>query len=365
MIEPPQEGNGGDCDHHTHALGIALAKEKGVFVVNLTSEHRRRWNIAAQANVLVLSDVCDPDFLPLIRERKDQGKITIYQITNGISSPERSNPTHSLQDEEVQSLIRRLASFCDSLQVESPRLEEVYGHLNPICRLFPKQVSDLPAEQIHLGRTEHGNALQDPLEADHARERIEFYRDLLLKVDGESRCHHLSEAVNGWASMDGAVVTGRHIRLAPTKFELLLQQGLAAMRFPENRETASRLFRRASAVEPENELPYLYGAPVSATPVESLLKAVELNPASLRARIMLGDTLAGRGNPWEAIRWFKTAVELFPQYEISCQKAASILEQIGRPDEAARLLKTTASFLAKESHQVASFRLTPAPGLHP
>jgi glycosyltransferase involved in cell wall biosynthesis len=473
-----------------------MAKEKGVFVINLTNEHRRKWAIAAQADVLVLKNICDPDFLPLIKKRKDGGKITIYEMTCDLGALETWNPLHfSYQDPENLSLALRLASYCDALQVPCTRLKDIYGGLNPLCRVFQNEISHVPPERAYtskdgfvvgwggdqnelqdmseiakplsawitsepdrslylmgpepilnlfrgipeekrrifppgsmenyfgflrqidvgigplketpfnrsrsdrrfleyavsgavpvvkmldpymdslvhgetgffyddphdmvesltllyrdpilvktLGKSAREYVLRNRLAAARAPERIRFYRELLLKTSGAGNCHHLSHQVNGWAAMDGAVATGRHIHLGPTKFELLLHEGLAAMKAIEKREAAFRLFRRASAIEPHNSLPYLYGASVSPNPVETLQKAVELSPSSLKARIMLGDALAVCGNMWEALRWFKDAAEVFPEYELPHLKAASLLERVGRTDQA-NLLQDKASSL--------------------
>src|SRR3989339_1660885 len=105
QIEPPQNMHGGDYYYRTESPGVNMAREKGVFVINLTSEHRRKWNIAAQANVLVLKNICDPDFLPLIKKRKDEGKVTVYEIAYDLSSVEPWNPVHFFyKDKENQSL---------------------------------------------------------------------------------------------------------------------------------------------------------------------------------------------------------------------------------------------------------------------
>ncbi len=39
QVEPPQKMDGGDYFYRTHAPGIAMAQEEGVYVVNLTSQH--------------------------------------------------------------------------------------------------------------------------------------------------------------------------------------------------------------------------------------------------------------------------------------------------------------------------------------
>jgi glycosyltransferase involved in cell wall biosynthesis len=497
QIEPPQAMNGGDYYYRTHSPGLCMAREKGVFVINLTSEHRKKWKIAAEANVLVLKNICDPDFLPLIKKRKEQGKVTVFEIADDLSAIEPWNPVHFFyKDRENQSLIWRLAGYCDALQVTCPTLRDLYGHLNPVCRVFPNQISHVPQERLHRRRSgsglivgwggSHGHlqdlaeiagplsewimtvpeaslylmgsdpiwrlfeglpgekkrrfqpgtilayydflkqidigigplkdtafnrsrsdvkfleyaasgavpvmkklapytdtvrhgetgflydtvrdliqtltllagdpifmegvaasgreyVLHQRLEQDHARDRVAFYRELLLKTNGADDCHHLSEQVNGWAAMDGAVVTGRHIRLEPTKFEMLLQDGLVTMQVTKDREAAYRLLRRASALEPGNYLPYLYSAPISLSPSDTLAKAIELNPTSLKARIMLGDIKARHGYTLEALRCFSEAADIFPDYEIPFSRAASVLRQIGQGAQAEQLSEKAAS----------------------
>lgn len=494
QIEPPQSANGGDYHYRTHAPGLAMAREKGVFVVNLTNEHRRKWNFATQADVLVLKNICDPDFLPLIRQRKEQGKVTIYEIADDLGAIEPWNPVFFFyKEKENQSMVWRLASYCDALQVTCATLKDLYGHLNPICRVFRNHISHVPLERSgrkngglvvgwggshghlqdvaeiaeplsewikqgqnvslslmssepirqlfsnipadkkrffptgsiedyyhflrnldigigpikdtpfnrsrsdvkfleyavsevvpvmrnlapyadtiqpgetgllytepreliehlarlttepnlisRIGKNARNYVLMNRLEADHARERVAFYRDLLVKSGGMNPSRNPGEWA--WlAAMDGAVVTGRHIRLEPTKFELLLHDGLVAMQVMKEREMAFRLFRRASAVQPGNYLPFLYGASVSPDPVETLLQAVKLNPTSLKARIMLGDFLAERGSAIEALRCYSDAAEIFSDYEIPLLRAASLLKRVGEPEKADRLSEKAAS----------------------
>lgn len=42
QVEPPQNTGGGDYFYRTHAPGIAMAQDDGVYVVNLTNQHRKK-----------------------------------------------------------------------------------------------------------------------------------------------------------------------------------------------------------------------------------------------------------------------------------------------------------------------------------
>jgi tetratricopeptide (TPR) repeat protein len=149
QIEPPQDGNGGDYFYRTHAPGIAMAQKKGVFVVNVTNVHRKKDHIMQEADVLVLKNICDPDILPLIRERKSQQKLTVYEIADDLSSLQPWNPVYFFyKNKENLSLVYRLASSCDALQVTVHELKRLYGHLNKHCKVFPNQILNIPPDNI-------------------------------------------------------------------------------------------------------------------------------------------------------------------------------------------------------------------------
>lgn len=148
QIEPPQASLAGDYFYRTHVPGLAMAQEDGVYVVNLTAQHRLREEVAAQADVLILKGICDPDYLPCIRNRKQEGRPTFYEIADDLTAVPEWNPVHFFyQDVENQRLFQRIARACRGLQFTCGRLEEIFGHLNPRCRVFPNQILELPAER--------------------------------------------------------------------------------------------------------------------------------------------------------------------------------------------------------------------------
>ena len=76
QIEPPHLTRGGDWFYRTHAPGRAMAELDGVTVVDLTNTHRCRDTLLAEADVVVLNMVCDPDLLPILGERTQRGQLT-------------------------------------------------------------------------------------------------------------------------------------------------------------------------------------------------------------------------------------------------------------------------------------------------
>jgi tetratricopeptide (TPR) repeat protein len=491
QIEPPQNTDGGDYYYRTHAPGVAMTQQEGVYVINLTNEHRNKFEVLEQADVLILKNICDPDFLPLINKRKQQGKLTIYEIADDLAAIQPWNPVYFFyQDKENLDLVYRLANLCDALQVTCPELDRLYGHLNRKSRVFPNQISHVPAERpfidkeptiigwagshghledieeiapslinwingqpnacLHLMCSEpiwnlfdtlplekknhiptgsiddyyrflsgidiglgplkdtpfnrsrsdvkfleyavsgvvpvvknlrpykesvvHGETgllfgdshelisildrlfhdsdliekiakaarryvLKSRMEITHAQERLTFYREQHNSLAGvpSNGGRSTAEFFNACSNLEAAVTQDRHVRLASTKFETLLHDGLIAMQVIKDKALARHLFEEAAALDQINYLPHLFVSPVSPDPIKSIGKAVELTPDSLKAWIMLGEEFSRRGKIKEALECFGSAAEVFPSYEIPYLRAAEILERLGDTDQARKL----------------------------
>ena len=492
QVEPPQGRDGGDYFYRTHTPGIAMAQMKDVFVVNVTNVHRKKDHIMREADVLVLKNICDPDMLPLIRERKLHKKLTVYEIADDLSALQPWNPVYFFyKNKENLSLVFRLASCCDALQVTVHELKRLYGHLNKHCKVFPNQILHIPPDnimkksneivigwggshghledlseiakplsnwvmnqsnvvlhlmcsdpiwtlfeslpshkkrhtppgsieeyynfltKIHIGiaplkntafnrsrsdvkfleyaasgvvpvlarmepylnsvRNEKtGFLYKDSLELidilnrlienssllqriaksareyvmreryqlKHAEDRIDFYIDRLESVNtGKGRNGRGVQCLNEWAKLEGTVAKKRHLRLLPTNFEDFLHDGLVSMQLTGNRKKAYQFFQKAMMLEPRNYLPFLYGALVFENPVDSLLKAIELKPDSLKAWILLGEEWTKRGNIIQALHSFESALNVYPDYDIPYLRAADLLNKIGKKTDADRLFE--------------------------
>ncbi len=149
QVEPPQNVDGGDYYYRTHAPGIAMAHQEGVYVINLTSQHRCAFKIMAEADVLILNDVCHPDLLPLIESRKSNGRLTVYEIGDDLQALQPWNPVYEFyKNSENVMLSLRLASICDALQVTCHELKKIYGSISDVCQVFPNQILHVPPERV-------------------------------------------------------------------------------------------------------------------------------------------------------------------------------------------------------------------------
>ena len=148
QIEPPQREDGGDYYYRTHAPGIAMSAEEGIYVINLTNVHRKREEIVRISDVLILNNICDPDMLPVIKERKANKKLTVYELGDDLCAIPPWNPLYFFyENKENLLLFKRLANYCDAVQFSVPELRRLYGYLNPDSAVFSNQILDVPLKK--------------------------------------------------------------------------------------------------------------------------------------------------------------------------------------------------------------------------
>ena len=148
QVDSTQDETTGDFYYRTIAPGIGMARCDGVHVVNLVHFHRLRPELMLGADVLVLNNICDADLLPIIRDRKAQGKLTVYELCDDLGALSPSNPMRAFyQQTNNLLLIKRLAHYCDALQFSSSELKRKYGYLNSKCCVFPNQMLAPPLER--------------------------------------------------------------------------------------------------------------------------------------------------------------------------------------------------------------------------
>jgi tetratricopeptide (TPR) repeat protein len=97
--------------------------------------------------------------------------------------------------------------------------------------------------------------------------------------------------------------------------------------------SAHTLFSEASQLEPNNYLPYLFGASCSGDTPGFLEQAVKRNPYSLKSWILLGEEYTKIGDVVRALKCFESAAEIFPEYSIPYMRTASLLQKLGHKEE--------------------------------
>ncbi|MCG6536917.1 MAG: hypothetical protein L7F78_19975, partial [Syntrophales bacterium LBB04] len=130
------------------APGIAMSKADGVYVINLTNVHRKKEEIMKYADVLVLKNICDADVLPILKTRKNENKLTVYELADDLCAIPPWNPVYPFySNHENQFLFKRIASHCDAMQFSVYELHQLYSYLNPNCEVFTNQMTGIPSDK--------------------------------------------------------------------------------------------------------------------------------------------------------------------------------------------------------------------------
>ncbi|HVY31807.1 MAG TPA: methyltransferase domain-containing protein [Polyangiaceae bacterium] len=152
QLDAMHQSRGGDWYYRTFAPGRAMADAAGVHVVNLDQAHRRLQQVCEAADVLVVNGVCSADLLPLMAQRKQAGRATVFEINDDVAEIQPSNPLSGFfaQPENIR-LFRRLALTADAVQYSVPELERLYGALNRRGRVFLNQLASVPPLRDRAG----------------------------------------------------------------------------------------------------------------------------------------------------------------------------------------------------------------------
>jgi hypothetical protein len=137
QIDIPQNESGGDFYYRTYAPGVAMARSENIYVVDLVNVHRLKDSVMQEADILVLNNICDADVLPIIRMRKAEGKLTVYELGDDLEDIPASSPVREFYAQSKNMLLmKRLSNYCDALQFSSPELQRKYGYLNKCSIVF-------------------------------------------------------------------------------------------------------------------------------------------------------------------------------------------------------------------------------------
>ncbi|MES1185246.1 MAG: glycosyltransferase [Myxococcales bacterium] len=149
QLDAMHRSRGGDWYYRTFAPGRALAALDGVHVVNVDQAHRQLSKILQQADVLVMNGVCSVDLLPVLQERRQSKRLSVFEINDDVQQIQPSNPLAGFfaQPDNLR-LFRRLALSSDAVQYSVPELERLYGWLNPRGRVFLNQVVAPPPLRV-------------------------------------------------------------------------------------------------------------------------------------------------------------------------------------------------------------------------
>lgn len=144
-LESPNRGQQGDHVYRTSQPCRALGELENVTVVSGSLLTPAAHALVDDADVLVLCDVVDADFLPIIEARRRRRHLTVYEINDHFLAPQPWNPTAYLAANLIsRSLSSQLARHADCLQLTVDALGRRFGHLNPRRAIFANQLWEAP-----------------------------------------------------------------------------------------------------------------------------------------------------------------------------------------------------------------------------
>jgi len=224
------------------------------------------------------------------------------------------------------------------LQRSTPYLQSVvheqngylFGDPGELGSLLERLLTD-DSERRRLREAAHAYVRAQRMLAPHARERFDFYAELLPERPAGSRPEQSFEEL---AQLAGAERDGRHLMLAHTRYESLLHDGLLALQTGREVQRGAALLRQAAELEPGQASPHLYLGVLTRDRAELEL-ATKKDPRSLQAALALGDLLFEQGERHAALQQFLAAAELAPGYEVPFGRVAGVLRQAGAHAEAA------------------------------
>ena len=203
-------------------------------------------------------------------------------------------------------------------------------------------ILDMLADDVacisQVARAAREYVIKERLQQAHSQERTAFYRTQLRMLNnGNGEKADAGSIFEAFADIESVVRDGRHLRLLPTRFENLLHDGLVLSQVEGEKVLAWSAFSEASRAEPDNYLPYLFGASCSKDTAGCLDQAVEMNPHSLKSWVLMGEEYARQGDIMKSIKCFESAAKIFPEYEIPYLRTAALLQKLGHKEESMSL----------------------------
>ena len=144
-MEAPNVGGQGDHVYRTRQPCRALGELPGVTVASGSWLSPALHRLLPGADVLVVCDVVDADLLPVFARRRQQGRLTVYEVNDHFRALQSWNKTAYLAENLLtRSLSAQLAAHADANQFTVPELVRSFGALNARQAVFPNQLWEVP-----------------------------------------------------------------------------------------------------------------------------------------------------------------------------------------------------------------------------
>jgi tetratricopeptide (TPR) repeat protein len=146
-LEAPTAGKDEDHLYRTVQPCRALAALPGIAVESGSFLAPEVHAQLLTADVLVLRQVVEPDLLPIVEERRQTGRLTVYELHDHVLAPQAYTGAAALaKNPLLRSLSCQLGARAHALVLRGAALERTFAHLQPPTRraVFPDQLWELP-----------------------------------------------------------------------------------------------------------------------------------------------------------------------------------------------------------------------------
>jgi tetratricopeptide (TPR) repeat protein len=151
-IAAPQTPDSGDFVYRVSQPDAALGALPGVQTVSFTTVCAARDRLMAEADVLVIQMIGDPDLLPVILGRRRRKQLTVFEVSDNFLEFQPSNPSAAFYEDPFnRACLMQLLSLCDAMQTTTPELEKRFAGMAPRRAVFMNQMHS-------LGSPERGDA---------------------------------------------------------------------------------------------------------------------------------------------------------------------------------------------------------------
>ena len=89
----------------------------------------------------------------------------------------------------------------------------------------------------------------------------------------------------------------------------------------------------------------MFGASISTNPIGCLRKSLELEPNSIRTRILLGEEFEKMGKFRESLESLESAIRLYPEYEVPYLRVGALLRKLGEESQSDWFFKKAEAFV--------------------
>jgi glycosyltransferase involved in cell wall biosynthesis len=142
-LEAPNPGNEGDHVYRTAQPCRGLGTVADVTVVSGTLLSTVIHDLVRIADVLCKA--ADLDMLPIVKSRRAENLLTVFEINDDFTAIQPWNPTATFFHTPInRSLVYQLIEMSHCSQASAPELERRFGHLPPPCRVFPNHLWQMP-----------------------------------------------------------------------------------------------------------------------------------------------------------------------------------------------------------------------------